>query len=127
MPIDVPSWVSALPRCDGFGRVDGFRNAEIRNHRDAIREKYVLRLDVAMNHSATMRVIERTCDFRENLDGRGTVQSSATAEVCAQRLAGDERHHVVRLCVSDSRSDHRHDVRMLQLRGNPYLALEALG
>ncbi len=67
MPSDVPIWVSVPPGASVFGRVDRLRDTKVGYYRDAVREENVLRLDVTVDDSAPVRVIERMGDIGENL------------------------------------------------------------
>ena len=88
-----------------------------------------------------MRVVECTGDFAGNTHGVSNGQLTFAFQSRAQRLAGDQRHHVVqqpgrrpscssgrlRFIVRLSRIQQRQNMRMLQSRRSADLAQEALG
>jgi len=70
-----------------------------------------------MNHILPMRIVERTRHFACDTHGLGDGQLAFALQTCAQRLAGDERHHVVQQAVGVTAVEQRENVRMLQARG----------
>jgi len=130
VPIDVPTsvivpriWPRRLGRF--ARRRDRFRDAEVGHGRRAAGEQDVVRLDVAVDDAAAVRVDERARDVLENAH-RFAHRERSAREARAQRLAFDERHDEERETVGLSRAQHRHDVRMLQRRREHDLALEAV-
>ena len=87
----------------------------------------VLRLDVAVDDAVVVRVVERAGDLARDAQRVGHRQLPLAVEPVAQGLALDERHREPELAVGLARVEHGEDVRMLQPRGEPDLALEALG
>ena len=74
----------------------------------------------------SVRVVERARHFPRNAHRLGDRQVPLAVEACAERLAGDERHHVIPQAVRRARVEQRQDVRMLQARRGADLAQEAL-
>ena len=115
---------------DGGGRAcgeNGARDAEVGEHGVPLLEENVLRLDVAMHDSLAMRERQRIRDLDENAHCILHGELAALLEPVAQRLAAHVRHHVPEQIVVRPRREYRHDVRMLQLRGDLDLLLEARG
>ena len=71
----------------------------------AVLQQDVLGLDVAMDDAAPVGVVERGGDFRREADGVVDGQLLLAGEPVAQRLALDERHHVVQEAVGLARVD----------------------
>ena len=102
-------------------------DAEVGDDRRAAGEQDVLRLDVAVHDAVRVRVLERARHVAQHRHGRVRREPPVAAEPRAQRLALDERHRVVRQPVALPGGEHRHDVRVLQPRGDADLAREPLG
>ena len=94
--------------------------------RVAALQQNVLGLDVAMNDAQLVRVAERVGDLARDANRVVHRKLLLALEPRAQRLAGDERHHVVQQSVGVAGVEQRQDVRMLQPRGRPDLAQKAL-
>ena len=127
VPTDIPVPVR-LPPSDDVRRArrhDRARHAEVREHRVPLLEQDVLRLDVAMDDALAVRVGERVRDLDENPHRVAHGKLSRRLEPVAQRLAAHVRHHVPEQSVAGARRQNRHDVRMLQLRRDLDLLLEA--
>jgi hypothetical protein len=74
-----------------------------------------------------VRKAERACHIAEDRNSLGDAKPFLVAELVAQRFADDERHHEIGQLVRYAGREHRHDVRMLELCGQQYLALESFG
>ena len=74
-------------------------DAEVGDDRRAAGEQHVVRLDVAMDDAALVRVRQRLRDVAQDADRLGDRQRARAREPRAQRLALDERHRVVRQAV----------------------------
>lgn len=74
-----------------------------------------------------VRVRERARHIAEDAHRFARRHVSAVAEPRTKALAFDERHCVVRHTVRVARVEHRYDVRLLERRGHPDLALESRG
>ena len=109
------------------GARGGEGDAEVRDERLALVQENVFRLDVAMNHAAPVRVVERAGDVGRDLHGVGNGQLPFAREPLAQRLAVDERHDVEHGALDLPGVDEPKDVRMLQLRRRLDLGQESLG
>ena len=91
----------------------------------ALLEQDVLRLDVAMHDAARVRVRQRVGDFVEDPGRIRDGQLSLTREAVPERLALHVRHHVPEQSVARTRGEHWQNVRVLEVRGDLDLALEA--
>ena len=105
----------------------GERDAEVGDHRLALVDEDVLRLDVAMDDVARVRVVERRRDLPRDGDGVVDREIALAVEPVAERLALEEGHDVEQLAVGVARVEQRDDVRMAEPRGDLDLAQEALG
>ena len=105
----------------------GERDAEVGDHRLALVDEDVLRLDVAMDDVARVRVVERRRDLSRDGDGVVDREVALAVEPVAQRLALEEGHDVEQLAVGVARVEQRDDVRMAEPRGDLDLAQEAIG
>ena len=79
-------------------------------------EQDVLGLDVAVDDAARMRVLQRVRDFAAIRSASSHRQLPLALQPLAQRLALDERHHVVEDAVGLAGVVQRHDVRVLEAR-----------
>ena len=89
-------------------------------------EEDVVRLDIAVNDAKRMRVTERVSDVAHDANHVCDRKRSLPDETIAQRLAFDVRHRVVQQPVGLSDEQHRHDVRMVNARREPDLAVESV-
>ena len=103
------------------------RDAEVGHHRPAVLQQDVLRLDVAVDHAVLVRVLERVGHGDRDLDRFVDAELGLAVELGAERLAVDERHHVVEEAVGGAGIEEREDVRMLQRRGGLDFHHEAVG
>jgi hypothetical protein len=80
----------------GVVRSEGARNSEVGYDGGThLGQQDVLRLDVAMNHTAIMSVLEPLRDVVRDPERRPHVESAVQIELRAQALAPGQRHHVV--------------------------------
>ena len=93
------------------------RDPEIRDHRPAIVQQDVFRLDVAMDDAVAVRVVQGTGDFGGDPQRIGDRQLLLPAQPLAQRLAFDVRHDVEEEAVGLAGIEERQDVRMMEVRG----------
>ena len=70
--------------------------------------------------------VERARDLRDDLDCPGGSQRALTSKHAAQVAALDVAHREEEALFGFARVVHRDDVRMIQARGEPRLAEEAL-
>ena len=104
------------------------RDAEVGHQRAAVVQQDVLRLDVAVDDVVPVGVVERAGDLRRDAHRVVDRELLLPLESVAQRLALDERHHVVE--DSRRRSPESNSGRMCgcwRLRGGPDLGQEPLG
>ena len=123
--VRVTSWPPACPSaCPAPERP---RDPEVRDQRAPVAgEQDVLRLHVAVDHSLIMRVLERLRRFADDAERLGERQPPLPRQPGAERLALDVGHGEPEPAGGLAGVEHREDVRMLQSRGKPDLALEAL-
>ena len=111
--------------CGGDLRVGDRRDAEVDHLRDAIgADKYVSRLEIAMDHAGAMRMLDGVRDRRDKQDARAHVEPSLICKARHRLRAGDEFHDKVwkvlkRLSRAfggavDARTEHPRDVRVLE-------------
>jgi hypothetical protein len=103
------------------------RNSEVGHNGMPVLEKNVLRLDVAMDQAAAVRVVECVGDLTGDADGLVDRQLMLAVHPRAKRLAFDEGHDVIEQAVDVPRVVKRQDVRMRQLGRDLDLPAEALG
>jgi hypothetical protein len=91
----------------------------------SVGEEDVLRLDVAVDHAVRVRRRERVGHLARELHGFVHRKRPRALESVAERFAGHEGSHVIEEPVARAESEHGEDVRMLDLRRERCLALEA--
>ncbi len=89
-------------------------------------EENVLRLDVAMNNTVTVRVVECARGLLRNTHRLIDRELPFALDADSQRLAGDDGHHIVEKSVGFARVEQREDVRVLELCGGLDLREEPL-
>jgi hypothetical protein len=109
------------------GRGDRQRDPEIRHHRLAFLQQDIARLDIAVNHVAAVRVLQRRRHLRSDFDGLVHGQLPLDRESIAERLALDVGHHVKEETTCLAGVVERQDVRVLQVSGDLDLVQEPLG
>ena len=87
----------------------------------------VLWLDVAMNHSALVGIVESVGHFHGDAQRVTHRELTLSQQPAPQRLALDVRHGEPELPVGVAGLVHDHDMRVLQTRAEPDLAEEPLG
>ena len=105
---------------------DKTRDAEIADQRVVAAQQDVLRLDIAMNDAAAVRVIQRIGDLARDAQ-RLDERQPAAVQPLAQRLPFDERHREPEIPAGFAGIMDRQDVRMLQPSGQHDFLLKALG
>ncbi len=105
----------------------GARDAEVGHQGVAAREQDVLRLDVAVDDAEGVGRAERVRHLVGDLQRVVHRQHGLARDAVAQRLARDERHHVVEEAVRLAGIEQAEDVRMVELGGELDLSLEPLG
>ena len=83
--------------------------------------------DIAVDHPAAMRIVERAGDLVGDPDRVGDRQLLLARQPVAERLPVDVRHDVEEKGVGRPRIEERQDVRMLQVRRGLDLGEEPLG
>ena len=108
------------------GRIQRLADPEVGDGRAVAGEEDVLRLDVAVNHTALVREVERSRDIAQDPGGFAQWHRAGPEEPHAQGLTFDERHRVERQPIRFAGREDGHDVRMLQPGGQQDLAPEPL-
>lgn len=103
------------------------RDAEIRHQGVPIRQQDVFGLDVAMDHTVAVGVVQRIGHFAGNADGVVHRELTLTLQSCAQRLARDHGHHIVEEAVGLSRIEQRQNMGVLESRRGSDLGEKAFG
>ncbi len=117
----------------GFGhpparrRAQRQRDPEVRHHRATVMEQDILGLDVPMDHIIPMRVVEGVGDGDRDADRFVDAELRLPVQFVAQRLAVDERHHVIEERVRFARIEEGQDVGVLEIGGGLYFFDEPLG
>src|SRR5262249_14272759 len=107
--------------------VEPSRDAEVRHLGRALAvDEDVLRLDVPMDESVQVGERKRLGDLDGELERLANAQPPSPDDQLLQVLAGDVLEDDVLATVVRAPVDHRHDVRMLELRDGARLALEAV-
>ncbi len=106
------------------GGVERLGDSEVGDHRRAARHENVVRLDVAVDDVVTVRVGERARNLSQDADRLVERRRSVADETRAQRFAVDERHGEVGQAVKLAGGEKRHDVRVLESRGDRDLTPE---
>ena len=110
----------------GLGR-GGQRGAEIRDlDVGVLRQQDVGRLDVAMDHAVSVRVVERLAALEDDLDDLVDRQQIVDLGVLLERAALDVLHDDVAAFLVGHRVEDGRDVRMRQLAGERSLGQEQL-
>jgi hypothetical protein len=108
------------------GRRERLGNSEVGDGSGTARDEHVVRLDVPVYEAMLVRVRERPRDVPQYGDCVDYRDRLATVQPAAERLAGDVWHCKVGKPVRFARREHRDDMRMLELRRDEDLAMEAL-
>ena len=109
------------------------RDAEVGDHRLALVQQDVLRLDVAVDHALGVGVMQRGGDLPDEAERLIDRELPLAGEPLAQRVARDEGHDVVeQVAIARGRGHQpgiveRQDVRMVEPGGDPDLAGESVG
>ena len=109
------------------GLGDRLRHAEIHHHCVPAREEHVLRLDVAMHHAGAVRHRQRLGDLGQQPHRLRHRELAGPGQAVPERLALDERHHVVEEAVGVAGVEHAEDVGVLQAGGHLDFAGEPVG
>ena len=110
----------------GGRRTHCLGDAEVRDHRRVAREQDVVRFDIAVYDTLLVRRRERARDLPHHTHRFVDRQFPVVREPLAQRLTAHERHREVRQAADLAGGEKRHDVRVLQLRGECDLAAESV-
>jgi hypothetical protein len=87
----------------------------------------VLRLDVAVDHPVTVRIVERVGHLGRDTDGFVNAELGLAVQLPTERLSLDVRHDVVQESVSRAGVEERQNVRVLEARRGLDFRDEALG
>ena len=102
------------------------RDPEVRDHGLIVGQQDVRGLDVAVHDAVAMSVVERLGHFAGDPKRLVQAQLLLALQPLAQRLAGDERHDVIKEPAGLARVVQRQDVGVLQLGREPDLPQEPL-
>ena len=108
------------------GRRERLGNSKVGDGSGATRDEHVVRLDVPVHDAVLVCVRERPCDVPQHGDGVDHRDRLAAIQPAAERVAGDVGHREVGKPVRFARREHRDDMRVLELRRDEDLAMEAL-
>ena len=86
----------------------------------------ILRLDIPMDDPVLVGVLQGAADFACDLERRVERKLLFPREPLPERLALDERHHIVQQAIGLSGVIQREDVGVLEARGDFDLAEEPL-
>src|SRR4029079_15262942 len=111
-----------------FARGDAQRlgNAEVGYERVMPGEKNVLRFDIAVRHSARVRVLEGVGDVAQEANRLADRQLPGAGKARTERFTLDEGHCVEQQPLAGAGGENRNDVRMLEPGGELDLAAESL-
>ena len=98
--------------------VHRFRDSEIGDHRDPVRQQHIVGLDVPMDDVVRVRVGQRTGDLSQNPDRLRHGHRRRSSQTDSQGLAFDERHGEVRHTPVLAGGEQRDDIGVLQPRGD---------
>ena len=127
MYVGVPSVTPVLGELRSAALGDGARDAEIGDQRLTVLQQDVLRLDVAVDDSLLVRVLERRGDLICDPQRVGQRELPLAFETLVDRLAGDERHHVIEMPLVLAEVVDREDVGVTEARDDVDLSAESLG
>ena len=103
------------------------RDTEIHYHRAAVVQQNILRLDVAMDHAVSMRVIECVGHFARNAHRFVDTELCFAIQLFANGFALNVGHDVKQKSIRRAAIEQRQNVRMLQRRRGLDLDDESLG
>ena len=106
---------------------DRARDAEVGDEGMPVGEQNVLRLDVPVNDSAAVGVVERGGNLPRDPDGFVHGDLALAIQPVAQAFALDKRHREPQVAGGFARVVQAEDVRVLEPRGQADLLLESLG
>src|SRR5688572_15010923 len=106
------------------GGRNGLGHAEVRDHRSAAGQQYVVRLDVAVHDAALVSVSECGRNVPENVGAFRDGNLRSGPQQLAKRAAFDERHREEWNAIDFASRDDRDDVRILESRDELNLAME---
>ena len=111
----------------GAGRGQGLGDAEIRDHRRAVRQQHVVGFDVPVDDSLAVGVGERPGHIAKDGHGLPDGERRPRDQSRPERLAGHERHDVVGNAGRLAGAQDGHDVGLLEAGHEPELAGKPLG
>ncbi len=112
------------PTVTGVG--DSERDPEVGDERLSVVQENVLGLDVAVNDTAPVRIVERARDLGRDAERVVDGKLLFSIQPVAQRFALDVRHDVEDGAVHLTRVEQRQDVRVLEVRSRADLGEKPL-
>ena len=103
------------------------RDPEVGDERVPLVQQHVLGLDVAVHDAVPVRVVESGRDLARESHRVGGGHRTLTHKARAERFPAGDGHHVEQRPVGFSGVVKRHDVRVIQRRGDADLSQEPLG
>src|SRR5205085_8629527 len=97
---------------------DSERDTEVRNQRLTLVQQNIFGLEVPVNYTVPMCVVQRRGDRGCNMNRFVDGELSFPDQLCAQRFAFDERHYVVQQSGGFAALEQRQQVRMLKVGSN---------
>jgi hypothetical protein len=109
------------------GAGDGERDTEVRDQRGAVVQQDVFGLDIPMDHTMAVGVVQRGRHFRREPEGVRYGELLLASQSVAEALPFDERHHIPGRAIGFATVDEPEDVGVLQGGDGLDLAQEPLG
>ncbi len=107
---------------------EGARDAEVAHQRPPrVLDHHVGGLHVAVDDALAMRVVQRAPHLLHDTQDLGERQATALVDDLLERAPANPLHRVPQERAARADAKDRHDIRVVERRGDLALALEALG